>query len=389
MKIDENLIKRYNSGHCTTEEQQLVEEWYLSYEGKEKLDSDELESGLSSLDKLMEPLLEDSTSKKSSFSFFRYAYVLRIAAALVLVGSFAFLFYLFNKQETALDTIAYKVETPTGSRTIISLDNGETLHLDSLHSGRIYSTDHFTIELMEDGELKYTSNGKQTGKQTFNTIQAAIGGFVRLSLPDGTKVWLNSASKLTYPAVFSSYSREVQLEGEAYFEVSRTKENRPFIVRTDTDIVEVIGTQFNVNAYPEDETRKISLIEGKVAVYSNSEHFDGETKQADVILVPGQQYIRKGELVNIVKPISITSVVDWKNGYFTFSENSFEDIAKKISRWYGVEINYKYDIPQEIYYGEISRQKDITTVLELLAAVSNVHFELIGNKVIITYHNLD
>jgi ferric-dicitrate binding protein FerR (iron transport regulator) len=190
------------------------------------------------------------------------------------------------------------------------------------------------------------------------------GGQYQLSLPDGSKVWLNSESSITYPVVFAAQERKVKITGEAYFEVAKDK-TKPFRVETNDMQVEVLGTHFNVKAYADEGPTKTSLLEGSVKI----------DKQ---ILKPGQAFTN-GRIV----PTDVDQDVAWKNGIFNFNNQNLSQVMKELARWYDLEIAYPDGIPQKEYGGEIGRNLKLNQVLKGLGN-SGVHFELNGRRVTVT-----
>jgi transmembrane sensor len=189
-------------------------------------------------------------------------------------------------------------------------------------------------------------------------------------LPDGSKVWLNSASTLRFPALFSGNTREVELNGEAYFDVAKNP-NKPFKVITKDQIVEVLGTQFNINSYSDEETFKTTLIEGSVKIIY---------KDRVVLLSPGQQFQPSMKSSKVIEA-DTEEVTAWKNGYFLFKDEDIQSIMRKVSRWYNVDVNYSGNIPDVGFGGNISRSKDINEVLNVLQLTNAVHFKVEGRRI--------
>ena len=228
-----------------------------------------------------------------------------------------------------------------------------------------------------DGKLLYSfSNSANTvSPETkenviYNKIETPIGGKYQVNLPDGSKVWLNSSSSLRFSALFNGDTREVELSGEAYFDVSKNK-SKPFRVITKDQIVEVLGTQFNINSYSDEGPIKTTLIEGSVKIIY---------KDKVVLLSPGQQFQPK-ELVSAVLEADTEEVVAWKEGYFVFKNEDIKSIMRKLSRWYNVEVSYSGDIPEVGFGGNISRSKDISEVLDVLQLTNAIHFKVEGRRI--------
>nr|WP_281358878.1 FecR family protein [Sphingobacterium prati] len=199
-------------------------------------------------------------------------------------------------------------------------------------------------------------------------LTTPLGGMYQITLPDGTKVWLNAASSLKYPMSFAKNERKVILLGEAFFEV--TKDNsRPFKVLSKGQEIEVLGTAFNVNAYPENTMIKTTLITGKVKL-SNDNH-----ATLPIYLKPGQQSANTNSGNIRVANVDTAPFTAWKDGLFYFDETPLPDALQQIGRWYNVEVRYKAEVPQTHFYGRIKRSKPLREVLEVLEE-GGLHFEL-------------
>ena len=294
--------------------------------------------------------------------------IFRYAAAVVIVISAAFLVrYGSNKNEHAQPS-AVAVQTiqdvePGGQKAMLTLSDGSTIVLDNAGNGQIAQQGQTKVIKLSNGEIEYKSSGKRgnTNEVAFNTMSTPRGGQYQLSLPDGSKVWLNSESSITYPVVFAAQERKVKITGEAYFEVAKDK-TKPFRVETGDMEVEVLGTHFNVKAYADEGPTKTSLLEGSVKI----------DKQ---ILKPGQAFMN-GRIV----PTNVDQDVAWKNGIFNFNNQNLSQVMKELARWYDLEIIYPNGIPQKEYGGEIGRNLKLNQVLKGLGN-SGVHFELNGRRV--------
>ena len=218
---------------------------------------------------------------------------------------------------------------------------------------------------------------QQTGKIQYNILQIPRGGEYSVTLQDGTVVNLNSASELRYPVQFAGTERKVFLTGEAYFQVTKDTAH-PFRVESEAQVVEVLGTQFNVYAYGHEEQTYTTLVEGKVAVTASA---SGQHVQ----LMPGQQASlgrQGGEIV--VGEVNIQQVVDWKNGMFVFDDLSLEAILRKVARWYDVEVFYRNQQAKAIVFkGNLPRYGELPELLKVLENSSEVHFSLKGNTLIV------
>jgi ferric-dicitrate binding protein FerR (iron transport regulator) len=223
--------------------------------------------------------------------------------------------------------------------------------------------------------LVYSAVGSGSGKDLKqNSVSTPRGGKWRINLPDGTAVWLNAASSITYPASFSgSRTRQVELKGEAYFEVAKDKAH-PFIVKTDNQEVQVLGTHFNLNSYADEASTKTTLLEGAIKITAA-----GQQK----LLKPGEQAILNGKVLKI-SAADLETAVAWKNDEFVFKGESIKEIMRVLARWYNIDAEYSGPVTTEEFQGKIGMQKNITEVLQLLELTEAVHFKIEGRKVIVT-----
>lgn len=212
-----------------------------------------------------------------------------------------------------------------------------------------------------------------------HSLTTPKGGTYQIMLPDGSKVWLNAASTLTYPSRFSEEERVVELEGEAYFEVNRrhsaTSARQPFKVITKGQTVEVLGTQFNISAYADNSEIQTTLVEGAVRLQA-------EASGAVVSLSPGEQ----GRLVNgelTTRQVNTEPYIAWKDGFFFFDSAPLATVMSQLAKWYDVEVRFEDPVHDERLYGMISRQKTLRQALTILENTKAVKFRIENNTVII------
>lgn len=281
---------------------------------------------------------------------------LRYAAAILLLLVGSVIYYQFFKtplknQVTAI-TPAPKDINPGFNRAVLTLSDGRKIELDSAAS-----------ETIKDGSLSIENNQgqlsyKNANAAVINTMSTPKGGQYQLTLSDGTRIWLNAASSITYPTVFNGANRQVFITGEVYFEVPGNKE-KPFVVKTASDEIIVLGTSFNVNAYDDESAVKTTLIEGAVKVNNK-------------ILKPGQAYMSDRIITT-----NTSQDIAWKNGAFDFNNLTLEQAARQIGRWYDVEIKFDGVLPKAEIYGGVSRT---VTLQRLLKGMDGefAHFNLQG-----------
>ena len=317
---------------------------------------------------------------------------IRIAAAAVVVLAIGITgYWLLNRPaKDAVVVNGQRVQKeqdiqPGGNKAVLTLADGSTITLDSAQNGLLTKQGNAEVIKNKNGEVVYTSTGKGQTAIAWNMLATPKGGQYQLVLPDGSKVWLNAASSIRYPVVFAGNERNVELTGEAYFEVAKDAA-KPFHVKTATQDVEVLGTHFNVNAYNDEEAVKTTLLEGKVKVVKQSAI--GNPQSA--ILKPGEQAIAIASPFTIDhSPFTIDHSPDlelamaWKNGITAFKSADIKTVMRQVTRWYNVEVVYEGNIPQRSFTGGISRNAPLSELLHLLE-VSKVHFRIEGNRLIVT-----
>lgn len=293
-----------------------------------------------------------------------------IAATLAIIIFGSSLFYL--KQNAGLpDTKAYIKPGSTGAT--LKLANGKTIKLSAAVNGELANEAGVTITKTTNGQLVYEIKGTTSSDQ-INTLSTSNGETYQVRLPDGSLVWLNSASSLSYStALVHSGKRSVNLVGEAYFEIAKDKKH-PFIVKTGNQEVEVLGTHFNVNAYENESKAKTTLLEGSVKV---------KNKANQKTIIPGEQAIVNGEDISVEK-VNTGYAVDWKNGVFRFTDKTLEAGMLEVARWYNVQVIYKRpELKNEILGGRISKYTSITQVLKKMAITGAFSFTVKGREIIV------
>lgn len=305
---------------------------------------------------------------------------MRVAAAVLLIIMAGAAYWLVqnkphnNKNNETIVSQDPAPILPGTDKALLTMADGKTVVLDSVHKGALIQPGNAHIESQE-GVLVYNPTASSTGlaNTEFNTLSTPRGGQYRIVLSDGSQVWLNAVSSLRFPTAFTGNTREVELTGEAYFEVAKNKA-KPFKVRINDMQVDVLGTHFNINAYSEEQAIKTSLLEGSVQVSKGS---SGNR------LKPGEQAIlnRENDIINITT-VDMDAVVAWKNGLFEFQGADIATIMRQIARWYDVEIVSAGKIAPRRFEGKISREAQLSDVLQILE-LSNIKFRVEGKKIII------
>ncbi|MCZ4245220.1 FecR family protein [Pedobacter punctiformis] len=304
--------------------------------------------------------------------------ILRWAAAIIVLIAVSITVYIKSYNPTQKVHVFVQDVLPGGNKAILTLADGKKISLTDAVTGDIAKQSGLSITKAADGQLIYKVSEvvRDADDSKVNTISTPRGGQWQVRLPDGSVVWLNAESSLTYPLSFASAKqRIVQLTGEAYFEVTKDKLH-PFIVRTAKQEVEVLGTHFNINCYADEDVTKTTLLEGSVRVFHNNTH-DTE------VLKPGEQSVLSNNGIN-VRNTDVEESIAWKNGYFMFDNEKQESIMRKLSRWYNVDVKYADASAKEVmYYGTVSRFGKVSQVLRKLEQTGEVRFDIKDNKIIV------
>ncbi|WEK20215.1 MAG: FecR family protein [Candidatus Pedobacter colombiensis] len=375
------LYQRYLDNDYTAEELKELLEYFYNSANENELSSmiqDELESeenGYEShaavqslLHRLDQELLAAVKERNKPVKTIRIWYRTVGAAAILIVLGIGMFFYSYKKQVSEDEKlIAGKSIAPGKNTAKLTLSDGKTISLSDAKMGIVIEASKLTYN---DGSA--VSESKMPTKNL--TVNTPRGGQYRIVLPDGTQVWLNAASVLKFPSSFALLKeRKVELIGEAYFEVTKDK-NKPFIVKSKGQEVQVLGTHFNINCYTDEASIKTTLIEGSVMVSGKQEH---------VVLKPNQQAVLNNEIE--VKNVDVENEIAWKNGDFIFDSDELESIMRKISRWYDVEVFYTEKPSKKMHFGGIvSRTKDISAVLKIMQSTGQVSFKVEGHKITVT-----
>jgi transmembrane sensor len=303
-----------------------------------------------------------------------------IAAAAVLVLIFGSYFLIIRKptqpSESAIAQTAIKTDIAPGSnKAILTLSSGSKIILDSARNGLLTIQSGSSIIKTDSGKLAYSSSvSSTTASVSYNTLTTPRGGQHQLELSDGTKVWLNSASSITFPTAFNGNDRNVNITGEAYFEVAKDK-SKPFHVKVNDMEVQVLGTHFNINSYSDEASINTTLLEGSVKITRN--------KQSG-ILKPGQQAQIFSDIadIKITNDANLEEVMAWKNGEMVLRHGNVKKLFQDISRWYDVDIEYEGAIPDGKFSGSVDRNVPLSSVLHVLTAYG-IETKLEGKKIIV------
>ena len=302
-----------------------------------------------------------------------------LTAAAVLIGLTIGAVWWFNGDPQPKTTLAGKgngvtvADIQPGTAKAILITAGKRVPLSAMGDSVIDIRQGLRVT-NQNNILQYTTGSVGDHRDPApenNTLQTPAGGEYQLVLADGTKVWLNAASSITYPTAFTGVARTVELSGEAYFEVA--KQSVPFIVHLGETAVKVLGTHFNIDHYPENTAIKTTLLEGSVEIYQR-----GAGKR----LRPGEQAISTFEGVRILHDIETEDIVAWKNGLFAFREDSIGAVMNQLARWYQVEVVYQGSV-RERFTGRIKRNSTLSQALHILELIGRVRFTVVGKKVLV------
>jgi len=289
----------------------------------------------------------------------------------------------FHKKEPAVatnnDREVQKDILPGRNKATLTLSNGRKIILESTNVGFLTQEGSTRISKADSDRLTYTlPGGPITGTAgiAYNELTTPIGGQFQVTLPDGSRVWLNAASSIKFPTAFAGKERKVEIRGEAYFEVTKDK-NRPFHVETNDMEILVLGTQFDISAYPDERVTKTTLLNGSVRV-------DGKEGKGSFLLRPGQQVQDNPQQpLRIIDNTNAEQILAWKRGMFSFDHADFKTVIRHLSRWYPIEVVYEKDVPAGTFTGEIPRSLTLVQVLKLLGS-ARVHFRIEeGNRIVI------
>jgi transmembrane sensor len=379
------LLEKYEAGKCTEQEKALLESWHLS----DPLDEVEDLSAEAQLDDLVQvwAMLQQQQEQQPKLAIKQVRLWSRIAVAsvIILIGGLALFFYI-RQSISNQELTRFASDLPPGkNNAILTLSNGQKIVLTETNKGEIAKQGPVSVTKTQDGTIIYhidhtaAIDVKAPAKELqYNTIATPRGGKYQLNLPDGTKVWLNAATVLKYPVVFAANERRVELTGEAYFEVSKNKQ-QPFHVKTAQQDVEVLGTHFNVNAYNDEKEVKTTLLEGSVKVLALN--VKPNTKMPGSIVLKPNQQATVSETGLHVTDADMKETMSWKNGMFEFKNSDLTSIMRQASRWYDVDVVYEGGIPDVKFSGEVSRSVNASTFLEMLKYLDiKFNIEKTGNN---------
>jgi transmembrane sensor len=387
------LIEQFIRHACTPEERQELAEWIDGSEDDAVLQqvladawsrfSPDEKMPSYKADALLSEILEsegDRGPMRPSPPVTRLWKRIAVAATIVLalgMGSYWIVFRQPRKETAKAVDVPGRPKQPVQDVSpgrvgaVLTLSNGAKILLDTA-TGHMLARQGNTQVLNKDGQLTYSRPTEPAAEVLFNTLSTNRGEQYPLTLSDGTRVWLNASSSIRFPVVFTGGDRTVEITGEAYFEVAENK-NKPFRVKYNDEVVDVLGTHFDVMAYEDEPVSRTTLAEGSVRVSRNDQK---------EILRPGQQAVtgRSGKAFSIVQA-NLEEALAWKDGYFVFRNENIQSIMRQASRWYDIDVAYEGDVRRLSFGGRVSRFRNISELLNNLELTGTVHFKIEGKKV--------
>jgi biopolymer transport protein ExbD len=386
------LLDRYLKSQSNTKEKEKLDEFF-----EENSNSIEASKSIENVSKLEDKIfnyiqfgIKEQVKKESTLNRMPY---LQIAASILVIFLFSTTIYFYrsslaSKSQLPIAQGVAKIEDkqPAKNIAILTLGNNSQIVLDEASNGEIAQESGVSILKTDKGELIYkirnSNKLSNNDLNKYNTISTPMGGKFKVILPDGSLVVLNAASTLKYPVHFDEKLRKVSFTGEAYFEIAKLEDKRkkrvPFYVYSNDQIVEVLGTHFNINSYDNEEYSKTTLLEGSVKIINEKSAAPAK------ILKPGQQaVIKRGDIQTKIMIADEAQALAWKDGYFLFKNTNIKDVVNELERWYNIDIQYEDEMEFENITGYISRNVKISSVLKMLQLSGIVDYEISGSTIII------
>lgn len=307
-----------------------------------------------------------------------WPYLSKMGAAAALLIAIGAIFYFLNPKTADPQKLQARQEVKSpkkSSQIMLTLSDGSQVNLESVSKGTSIRQGSAVVT-EKNKTLTYRVAPGASNKVSsiaYNTLTVPMGKKYQVTLPDGTEVWLNSNSSLKYPVTFEAKERLVELSGEGYFQVAH-QAKQPFKVKSKDQVVEVLGTHFNIEAYPEDKKTSTTLVQGSVQVAKTNSLAKIKPGQTAVNL-PAQQ-LR-------IEPANISEALAWKDGLFSFSDDRIEDIMRKVGRRYNVEVEFQGDVKDKRFWGVFPQDKGLENLLKNLEQTNTIHFKVDGRRIIV------
>lgn len=369
----QQLALKWQQGTITAKERALLEEWYnSSQDAPLNIPYSFAEDETAHEQRLLQKIM-DKISKEDNVVFIRkpnYKWW-AVAASLIFVVTASIIWWKIQPTTKAHQAVAnniQKLDIPPGQPgAVLHLSNGATLVLDSLQNGQVALQGNVKV-MKENGELKYIGN---TNEVIYNDVVTNKGRQWKMTLPDGTKVWLNAASSIHYPVSFTGGERVVEITGEVYFDVVH-KVGQPFKVKAGHQIIEDIGTVFNINAYSDEPALKTTLVQGSIKVGNHI-----------ILSKPGQQAIGSSNNNIAIKKVNANDVTAWINGQLSMDNISLKEFMRQLSRWYDVDVEYRGNVSDRRFGGLLDRNSYLSDIINVLNH-NGIHVKLEGKKMIVS-----
>ena len=376
MKNDDltSLIEKHLQGTTTPEEETLLNDWYDSCQHiSPDWDEQQLDSEEHTQQKLWGRIVDEIDQPADQPRLIKFPKFFLAASVAIIFCCSIYLLLNNNHKTTAPQSV---LEAGVGQARL-TLADGSTLNLKNAENSVIAEQPGSLIKKNAEGKLVYAyqPEAKLSDTVSYNTIQTPRSSQYQVTLVDGTSVWLNAESSLTYPTQFSDKERIVRLTGQAYFEVAPDQQ-KPFKVLTDKQQVVVLGTHFDINAYPEETTVKTSLVEGSVKVIADHQH--GQS----AILKPGQQAVMDKQQLKIHE-FDTSEGIGWKEGFFVFNNEDMKNVMRQLARWYDVEVSYIGNPDQIEFGGSFSKSDKLEDILKILEATNKFKCKKEGRRITI------
>jgi transmembrane sensor len=404
----QSLLQRYLAGNCTEGERQMLESWYaeLAAEfpwevpaGEATAIHDRMLSRIKTeLGGELGEAREEEREKKGAVRRLPWRRYVGVAAAVLVLAGGGWFWWSQHHVQMVNEYPPITIEAnPGGDRAVLTLGNGKKVVLDSAANGMLAVEGNGRV-VKKNGELDYRQEAEDGAKgagdngksaTAFNTLTTPRGGQYKLVLPDGTQVWLDAASSITYPIAFSGKKRQVSITGQAYFEVMHDS-RQPFEVDVQGQAVRDVGTAFNINAYSDEPAMKITLASGAAAVgeagvegAASGRGGHGDGGHEIVLKQPAQQAEYKNGQLQLAPDADLAAVLAWKNGRFYLTSADIATVMRQISRWYDIDVVFEKGIPGGHITGEVPRNTMLSTTLQVLQT-SGVHFRTEGKTIYVT-----
>lgn len=361
-----DLLIKYNKGLASQKETRLLERWYIQESKLQSTTPEELDYTQIQIE--IWEKIKGLKQPKEKLLWPRMV----VAASVILLLSAA-TYFLMDYQRPQVLAIAQAAKLAPGSiKATLTLANGREILLSGARNGKLSQQGSSSVTKLIEGRIAYNVNQQSFDPKTiYNTMTTPRAGQYSLILADGTKVWLNAASSIRYPTAFTGIDRQVELNGEAYFEVAHNRA-KPFKVKSGGQVVEVLGTHFNINSYSDESSVKTDLLEGSVKISANAK---------TMLLRPGQESVFSRSEI-LVQQANTQAAIAWKNGIFSFNHAELPTVMREIARWYDLEVSYEGAVPAASITGTVDRNVNASQFFQILKDL-DIHFKIRGKRITI------